>query len=150
MLVHEKTDKSVDVAHLLLWVDATDGEAVSHAWTSADAIRNTIDTAELRWQVDHVVTVLDNDQWLSVVCDPLFVDIGHVLGDTDLFVVIHEFFIHRVGIEVNVCDLVSALVTPISNHAGSNDLISDELLVLSIIIAGLLLELPDLIKARNR
>ena len=148
LLVHKKTDKSVDVTHLLLWVDTADGEAVSHAWTSPDAVRNTIDTAKLRWQVDHIVTVLDYNQWLSVVRDPFFVGIGHILGDADLFVVINELFVYWVSFKVNVRDLVSALVTPISNHAGSNDLLSDKLLVLSIIL-GLSLELPDLIKTGN-
>lgn len=125
LLVHEKADEAVDVAHLLLRVDAADGEAVSHAWTSSDAIRNTIDTAKLRRQVDHVVTVLDDDQRLIVVRDPFFIDVGHVLGDADLFVVINELFAHRSVVKVNVGDLISALVTPISNHAGSNDLLSD-------------------------
>ena len=149
MLVHKKTDKSVNVAHLLLRVDTAYSEAVSHAWASPDAIRNTVDTAKLRWQVDHVVTVLDYDQWLIVVRDPLFIDIGHILRDANLLVVVNELFVNRIGCKINVCDLVSAFVTPICNYAGSNDLISDELLPLSIIF-GLPLELIDLVKARNR
>ena len=92
--------------------------------------------------------MLDDDQGLVVVRDSLVINLSHVLGHTDLLVVVLKFFAHRIGLKINICDLVGALVAPISDHARSNDLLCDKLLVLGIIFS-LLLELVDLVQAGN-
>ena len=74
LLIHKQSNETIDVAHLLLRINPTDGKAVTHSWTGSDTVRNTIDTAELRRQMDHVLTVLDDNKRLVVVRDILLID----------------------------------------------------------------------------
>ena len=122
LLVHEKTNEVVDVFHLLLRVHAANCKAITHARTSTDTIRHAINTAEFRRQMNHVFAVFDNDQRLFMVGDILAIDVGHILGDTNLFIVVNEFLGRRVDIEVNARNNVGTLVTPISNDTRSDDL----------------------------
>ena len=59
--------------------------------------------------------MLDNDERLSVVSDVLSIDIGHILSNANLFVVVNEFLIARIGIKINICDLIGALIAPVCN-----------------------------------
>ena len=79
LLLHEKTDETVDVSHLLLGVYAADSEAITHAWTGTNAVRHTINTAELRWQMNHLISMFHDDKRLSMVRDVLVIHILHVL-----------------------------------------------------------------------
>lgn len=79
LLAHEEIDQAINVAHFLLRVNATNCKTITHAWAGSDTIRHAIDATELRWQVNHVLTVLDNDQRLFVVRDDLSIDVFHVL-----------------------------------------------------------------------
>ena len=99
--------------------------------------------------MDHIIAVLYNNQGLVVVRDILTVNSRHVLGDTSLYVIVNELFVCRIRLEVDVCDLVSSLIAPICDHAGSNDLLSDSLLEFLVIIFCIFLEHFDFIKAGN-
>ena len=115
-LSDQDLDELVDVSHLLVWIDTADGEAVTHTRASSDAVRYSINSAEFRWKMDHVFAVFDNDQRLIHVCDVLVVDHLHVLGHTDLLIVVNKLLVYRISFIVDIADLVSAFVTPISNY----------------------------------
>ena len=149
LLFHNKFDKSVYILHFLLRINATNCETISHARACPDTVRDAIYTAKLGRQMDHIIAVLYNNQGLVVVRDMHTVNSSHVLGDTSLCVIVNELFICRIRLEVDVCDLISSLIAPICDHAGSNDLLSDSLLELLIIISCIFLERFDFIKAGN-
>ena len=115
-LSDQDLDELVDVSHLLVWIDTADGEAVTHTRASSNAVRYSINTAEFRWKMDHIFAVFDDDQRLIHVCDVLIVDHLHVLGHTDLLIVINKHLVYRISFIVDIADLVSAFVTPISNY----------------------------------
>ena len=148
MLAHEKANQTIDVPHFLLGIDATDSEAVAHAGARANAIWHAVDTAELRGQVDHVLAVLNDDQRLPMVCNVFAVGVLHVLGHTNLLVIVNELFVRRVRVEVDIANLVGTLVTPVSNDARADNLLLNELLELPV-ISGVFLELLDFVEARN-
>lgn len=52
-----------------------------------------------------------------MVCDGLAVDVVHVLGHGDFFVVVHEGLAGRGRGKVDVGDLVRPLVAPVSDDA---------------------------------
>ena len=114
-LPDQDLDQFVDVSHLLVRVDTADGEAVTHSWASSDTVRHSINTAVFRWKMDHVFTVFDDDQRLIQIFDLLIVDRLHVLGDTDLLVVIDELLVYGIGVVVDITDLIGTLVTPVSD-----------------------------------
>ena len=74
-LPDQDLDQFVDVSHLLVRIDAANGEAVTHARASSDAVRHSINSAVLRWKMDHVFTVFDDDQRLIQIFD-LLVDLA--------------------------------------------------------------------------
>ena len=61
LLLHQEVHAVVDLSHLLVRVDSADGKCVTHTRTSADGLRDTIDSAELRRQMNETVTVLYDD-----------------------------------------------------------------------------------------
>ena len=115
-LPDQNLDEFVDVSHLLVWIDTTDGEAVTHARASSDTVRHSIDTAVFRWKMDHVFAVFDDDQRLIQIFDLLVVDRLHVLGHTDLLVVVDKLLVNGIGIVVDITDLIGAFVTPVSDY----------------------------------
>lgn len=146
LLAHEKAYQTIDVTHFLLGIDATDSEAITHAGAGANAIWHTVNATELRWQVDHAITVLDDDQRLSMVCYVFTINVLHVLGHTNLIFIIYELFVRGIRIEVDVCNLVGSLITPVSDDARADDLLLNELLEF-FVIPGVFLKLVDLVKA---
>ena len=114
-LSDQDLDELVDVSHLLVWVDTTDGEAVTHSWASPDTVRHSINTAVFGWKMDHVFAVFDDDQRLIQIFDLLVVDRLHVLGHTDLLVVVDELLVYGVCVIVDITDLIGTLVTPVSD-----------------------------------
>ena len=148
LLLHQRTNQTVDFSHLLLWSHATDREAVTHARTGSDAVRDAVDATELWRQMNVVLTVLDNDQGLVQISDSLAVDLVHVFGDADLLIVVHKSLLSRIRAVVDVRDDVSALAAPISNDAGANNLSLNPGLEL-VLTLGLLTDLLDLVKARD-
>lgn len=115
-LPDQNLDEFVDVSHLLVWIDTTDGEAVTHARASSDTVRHSIDTAVFRWKMDHVFSVFDDNKRLSQISDLLVVDHLHILGHTDLLVVVDELLVYGIGIVVDITDLIGAFVTPVSDY----------------------------------
>jgi len=61
LLLHQEVHAVVDLSHLLIRVDSADGKGVTHTWASADGLRDTIDSAELRRQMNETVAVLYDD-----------------------------------------------------------------------------------------
>lgn len=61
LLLHQEVHTVVDLSHLLVRVDSADGKGVTHTRTSADGLRDAIDSAELRRQMNETVTVLYDD-----------------------------------------------------------------------------------------
>ena len=114
-LPDQDLDQFVDVSHLLVRVDTADGEAVTHSWASSDTVRHSINTAVFWWKMDHVFTVFDDDQRLIQIFDLLVVDRLHVLGYTDLLVVVDELLVYGIGVVVDITDLIGTLVTPVSD-----------------------------------
>ena len=114
-LPDQDLDQFVDVSHLLVRVDTADGEAVTHSWASSDTVRHSINTAVFRWKMDHVFTVFDDDQRLIQIFDLLVVDRLHVLGYTDLLVVVDELLVYGISVIVDITDLIGTLVTPVSD-----------------------------------
>lgn len=115
-LPDQDLDELVNISHLLIWIDATDSEAVTHARASSDAVRYSIDTAEFWWKMDHVFTMFDDNQRLIHIRDRLVVDCLHVFSHTDFLVVVHKLLVYGISIIVDITNLVGAFVTPISDY----------------------------------
>ena len=115
-LPDQDLDQFVDVSHLLVWIDTTDGEAVTHARTGSDAVRHSIDTAVFRWKMDHVFSVFDDNKRLGQIFDLLVVDQLHILSHTDLLVVVDKLLVNGIGVVVNITDLIGAFITPICDY----------------------------------
>ena len=65
--------------------------------------------------MDHVFAVFDDDQRLIQIFDLLVVDRLHVLGHTDLLVVVDELLVYGIRVIVDITDLIGTLVTPVSD-----------------------------------
>ena len=115
-LPDQNLDEFVDVSHLLVRVDTANGEAVTHSWASSDTVRHSINTAVFGWKMDHVFAVFDDDQRLIQIFDLLVVDRLHVLGHTDLLVVVDELLVYGIRVVVDITDLIGTLVTPVSDY----------------------------------
>ena len=50
-LADQDLDELVDVSHLLIRIYSTDGEAVTHARASSNAVRHSINTAVFWWKM---------------------------------------------------------------------------------------------------
>ena len=148
MLPHEKANQTIDVPHFLLGIDATASEAVTHAGAGANAFWHTVDTAELRRQVDHALTVLNDEKRLPMVCNVFAIGYLHVPAHTNFLIIVQESFVRGVRVEVDVAYLVGTHVTPVSNDARADNLLLNELLELPV-ISGVFLELLDFVEARN-
>ena len=148
LLIHKQSNETIDVLHLLLRINPTDGKAVTHSWTGSDTVRNTIDTAELRRQMDHVLAVLDDNERLVVVTDVLLIDTCHVLRDAHLFIVVDKHLVGGIACPVNRVDDVGAFIAPVSNNTRSDDFTLNKTLEL-LVIVGLSLQIFDLIEASN-
>lgn len=94
--------------------------------------------------MNHLLPVLDNDQGLLMVSNMHAISVSHVLGDADFFVVVLEFFLGGVRGEIDVVDLVDALVTPICDDTRSDDMLSDEIFEL-LVVTSLFFQFIDLV-----
>lgn len=83
--------------------------------------------------MNHLLTVLHDDQGLVMVSDVHVVGIRHVLGDADVFIVIFKLFLGGVRGKIDVGYLVDALISPISDNTSSLDLILNELFEVIVI-----------------
>ena len=94
-----------------------------------------------------MVSDFDKEHWLLEVGDFLLVDLGEVLSYRDHLVVIHEFVLDWILREVDVCDNVRPLVSPVAYHTFATELSADQLLEV-VIALGSVTKLIDLLKAR--
>jgi hypothetical protein len=92
--------------------------------------------------------LLHHDERLLEVGDGPTVHVVHVLSHRDLFVVVNKLFRYRVGVEVDSIDPVSALVAPISDDAGVDDLALNLFLEMAI-VSGVSFQVIDLVETSN-
>ena len=83
--------------------------------------------------MNHLLTVLHDDQGLVMVSDVHVVGIRHVLGDADVFIVVLEFLFRWIRCKIDIGDLVDALISPISDNTRSFDLLLNELFEVIVI-----------------
>ena len=76
--------------------------------------------------MNHLLTVLHDDQGLVMVSDVHVVGIRHVLGDADVFIIVLEFLFRWIRCKIDIGDLVNALIAPISDNTRSFDLFLNE------------------------
>lgn len=67
--------------------------------------------------------MLDHNERLVVVSDRLIILRLHVLCDGYFFTVVLELLLNRVRLKVHAVDDVSALMTPVCDDGGANDLV---------------------------
>ena len=67
--------------------------------------------------------MLDHNERLVVVSDRLIVLLVHILRDGYLYTVVLELLLNRVRLKVHAVDDVSALMTPVCDDRGANDLV---------------------------
>ena len=83
--------------------------------------------------MNHLLTVLHDDQGLVMVSDVHVVGIRHVLGDAYVFIVVLEFLFRWIRCKIDIGDLVDALISPISDNTRSFDLLLNELFEVIVI-----------------
>lgn len=83
--------------------------------------------------MNHLLTVLHDDQGLVMVSDVHVVGIRHVLGDADVFIIVLEFLFRWIRCKIDIGDLVDALISPISDNTRSFDLLLNELFEVIVI-----------------
>ena len=93
--------------------------------------------------------MLDHNERLVVVSDRLVILLCHVLRDRDLLTVVLELLLHRVRLKVHAVDDVSALVTPVGDDRGANDLVLHKRSEMAIILGGAA-QVTNLVKASDR
>ena len=136
----------LDLVDLVLRIDPGSGESVTHAWRLADAIRDTIKEAQLRWEVVLLVRDLDLEERLTKISELSVIDLLEILSNFSLLVIEHECLVDGVLLKVNVIDDVGPLVSPVSDDTLVDELKFDYLLKL-VLAVRLLLDLIDSLEA---
>ena len=136
----------LDLVDLVLRIDPGSGESVTHAWRLADAIRDTIKEAQLRWEVVLLVRDLDLEERLTKISELSVIDLLEILSNFSLLVIETECRVDGVLLEVNVIDNVGPLVSPVSDDTLVDKLKFDYLLEL-VLAVRLLLDLIDSLEA---
>ena len=149
VLLGKRVDHLLDLIDLLLWRNAGHSQGISHASTFADGIRDTIEQAELRGQVVLLLAVLDQEARLVEVSDSLAVGALEILGDGHLPVVPGERGVRRSLLEVDVFNVVGALVAPVRDDRTSTELYPGQLLEL-VISLRVPLDVPDAVQTSRR
>ena len=85
--------------------------------------------------MNHLLTVLHNDQGLIMVSYVHVISVCHVLGDADVFIVVLELFLGGVRGKIDVGNLVDALIAPISDNTRSFDLSLNEFLEVIVVLS---------------
>ena len=93
-------------------------------------------------------SVLHHDEGLFEVGDGLAIHVVHVLRNRDLLIIINELLRDWVGVEVDSRDPISALVAPISDDAGVDDLELYQFFELAV-VSGVTFQVINLVKTSN-
>lgn len=125
-----------DGLELLLRVLPARSEYISHlSRVLSNCLRDSVNGAELRWDMAVLAIDLNNEEWLLQVCDFQIVVLGEVLGNTELVAVMSlKSHSHWSFSEIDILNEVGLLMTVGTNHGFKLELVKNLGLFVSDII----------------
>ena len=115
LLLEQVSAHLLDLLDLLLRSNPGLGQSVTHATSFSDLVRDAVDQAELRREVEVAILVLDEEEGLLGVGHVHVVTSSEVLSHASLLALVLERHGERIRGELNVGDDVGALVAPVGD-----------------------------------